>query len=41
MDYSHYMYLRKEIDLEKIMSREDARSSVLRDYRDSSNMKLM
>ena len=30
MDYSHYMYLRKEIDLEKMMSREDARSSVLR-----------
>ena len=29
MDYSHYMYLRKEIDLEKMMSREDARSSVV------------
>ena len=26
MDYSHYMYLRKEVDLERIMSREDARS---------------
>ena len=30
MDYSHYMYLRKEIDLEKMMAREDARSSVIR-----------
>ena len=29
MDYSHYMYLRKEIDLEKMMAREDARSSVI------------
>ena len=30
MDYSHYMYLRKEIDLEKMMAREDARSSVIK-----------
>ena len=29
MDYSHYMYLRKEVDLERIMSREDARSPAL------------
>ena len=25
MDYSHYMYLRKEMDLERIMSKEDTR----------------
>ena len=25
MDYSHYMYLRKEIDLERMMSKEDTR----------------
>ena len=31
MDYSHYMYLRKEVDLERIMSREDARSPALPD----------
>ena len=31
MDYSHYMYLRKEVDLERIMSREDARSPALLD----------
>ena len=27
MDYSHYLYLRKEVDVERLMAREDARSS--------------
>ena len=25
MDYSHYLYLRKEVDVERMMAREDAR----------------
>ena len=29
MDYSHYMYLRKEIDLERMMSKEDTRFKFL------------
>ena len=29
MDYSHYMYLRKEMDLERIMSKEDTRCRVI------------
>ena len=27
MDYSHYMFLRKEVDLDKMMAKEDARLS--------------